>query len=105
MREISEKTRTAPAAMSFALPAFWLYSGLIKSTIASIAELINSREIVIPMQIKSIHQSVELTFKKRAASTVKMAQIKMIFRLRCLKPCAMPLSANENDFKNEDIRP
>ena len=104
MREIIEKTSTAPAAISFTFPAFSLKSGLAKSTIFSIAEFINSREMVIPMQIKSIHQSLELTFKKSAANTVKTAQIKMIFRLRCLKPKAMPLNANENDFKNEDIR-
>lgn len=103
MKETNEAINTAPAAISFILPAFSFCCGLTKSTIPSMAEFIISRDITNPIQIKSTHQSLEFTFKNNAAKTVRMALIKITFMFRCLRLKTKPLKAYEKDLKNADI--
>lgn len=101
MNETIEAINTAPAAISFIRPAFSFCCGLTKSTIPSMAEFIISSDITNPIQIKSMHQSVEFTFKNTAAKIVRIAEVKIIFILRCLRLCEMPLKAYEKDLKND----
>lgn len=58
-----DATSTAPAAVSFAIFAFSFLSGLIRSTKASILELISSKRRTIKITVERINHSVFVIFK------------------------------------------
>ena len=64
-KEAIEKSKTPPAAASFAILASSLYSGLAKSTIASKAVLKHSPPRTSPKQIKTISHSIREIEKKQ----------------------------------------
>ena len=96
-----EEIRTAPAEISFILPAFSPHWGWTRSTMPSIAQFIISKEMTSPIQIKRMHQSDEFTFKIAAVIIVSIAQMNMILMLRCFSAEPIPLKAYENDFKKD----
>lgn len=78
MAEIIAATKTAPAAISFALPAFSLNSGEQISTRYSMEVLINSADITNPIANSSKHHSNGLTFKINPNATTIIAATRCI---------------------------
>ena len=78
MAEIIAATKTAPAAISFALPALSLNSGEHMSTRYSMEVLINSAVITSPIANISKHHSIRLTFKINPKTTTIIAATKCI---------------------------
>ena len=78
---MAEKTNTAPAAISFALPAKGCISGEIRFTMFSMAELNISEAITAPIQIRITDHSKKVIFRKNPKKTAKPAKTKWILKL------------------------
>lgn len=92
--------KTAPAAMSFIIPALGLNSGLTKSTICSMAVFKVSSDKTNAQHTKTIHHSIVVMPKKKPITIANEAIVSWILKFLCCKEILIPFKAKPNDLNN-----
>jgi hypothetical protein len=104
--EITEKKRTAPAAISLAFFAWGWYSGDTMLSTDSIEVFIISEDITHAQQINTAAHSVTEIPNMKDAAMMSIKHIAIIRRLRpALSAVHMPRKACLNDLKNKSYLP